>query len=333
LLLGGILAISLLAIFFHGIEFDALAATLAAAAPAPLVGVVVVTLVVYAVRSWRWGDLLQPLATVPQRDLFSATMIGFAAGLIIPRSGELVRPWLISRQYPVAMSAAFATIVLERLVDLVSVLALFAVYLFVLPRPAAELGDQWTQLLEVAGGTGAIAAVALFALLWAFHVNAARTVEVVDRAAARGPAWLAQRIGRMLHRFASGLAVLSAPARHLLKIGMKSALLWLLVALSFHLVHAAFGIDLPFHATFLLIAFLVVGESIPTPGLVGGFHAFYLLALAEVYGIDRNTAAAASIAAHALTNVPVLIVGGVILARQGLRLRRMVDAASDDRAG
>ena len=65
-------------------------------------------------------------------------MVGFASGLLIPRAGELLRPWLISRRYPIPTSAGFATIILERLVDLITVLALFALYLFVLPRPAAQ---------------------------------------------------------------------------------------------------------------------------------------------------------------------------------------------------
>ena len=47
-----------------------------------------------------------------------------------------------------------------------------------------------------------------------------------------------------------------------------------------------------------------MGVAIPTPGMVGGFHAFYLIALNEVFGIDKTTAAAAGIAAHALTNLP-----------------------------
>ena len=45
---------------------------------------------------------------------------------------------------------------------------------------------------------------------------------------------------------------------------------------------------LPFHATFLIIAFLTVGVAIPTPGMVGGFHAFFILALAEVFGVSTE---------------------------------------------
>ncbi len=50
----------------------------------------------------------------------------------------------------------------------------------------------------------------------------------------------------------------------------------------------AFGIDLPFHTTFLIVAFLTVGVAIPTPGMVGGFHAFYLIALTEAFGVDEG---------------------------------------------
>ena len=112
---------------------------------------------------------------------------------------------------------------------------------------------------------------------------------------------------------------------------MESLVVWLLIALGFHLNHQAFGIDLPFHATFLLIAFLVVGVAIPTPGMVGGFHAFYLIALSQVFAVDRTTAAAAGIAAHALTNLPILVFGLALLGREGLSLGRLATVTREER--
>ena len=79
-----------------------------------------------------------------------------------------------------------------------------------------------------------------------------------------------------------------------------------------------------------LIAFLVVGVAIPTPGMVGGFHAFYLLALSEVFGVPRATAAAAAVAAHALSNLPVLVLGLVLLGREGLSLGKVVGVTQDE---
>jgi hypothetical protein len=256
-------------------------------------------------------------------------MVGFASGLLVPRAGELLRPWLVSRRYPIPTSAGFATIILERLVDLITVLALFALYLFVLPAPAAQVEGRITELLKLGGAASGAVALGVLAFLLALHAHADRVVGFAERLLARGPRWLAEPLGRMLHAFSEGLAVLRAPIPHLAKIGLQSLAVWLLIALGFHLNHLAFRIDLPFHATFLLIAFLVVGVAIPTPGMVGGFHAFYLIALSEVYGVDRATAAAAGIAAHALTNLPILVFGLALLGREGLSLGRVAEVTQD----
>jgi glycosyltransferase 2 family protein len=330
ILLGILLAAVLLALFFRGIDWSALGRALSAARPVPLLGVVLVTVGIYAVRAWRWGDLLAPLGRVGYADLFSATMVGFASGLLVPRAGELLRPWLVSRRHAIPTSAGFATIILERLIDLVTVLFLFALYLFVLPRPATQVEGRLMDLLKLGGAATGLAALGVLAFLLALHSHADRVVGAFEKLLARAPRWLAEPLGRILHAFSAGLAVLRAPAPHLAKIGVQSLAIWLLIALGFQLNHLAFRIDLPFHATFLLIAFLVVGVAIPTPGMVGGFHAFYLLALSEVYGIDRATAAAAGIAAHALTNLPILVFGLALLGREGLSLGRVAEVTRDE---
>lgn len=323
-LLGGLAAAALLAVFFRGVDWYALVEALGAGRPLPLAGLVLVTTAAYAVRAWRWGDILAPLGRVRNSDLLSATVVGYAASLVVPRSGELLRPWLISRRHPIRTSAGFATIIVERLVDVATVLVLLALCVFVLPVPASQIEGTPMELLKLGAATAAIAAVGVLAFLLALHSNAERMVSGLERLLAHTPRWLAEPLARLLRTFSAGLASLRAPYPHLAKIGLQSLAVWLLTALGFHLNHIAFGIDLPFHATFVLIAFLTVGEAIPTPGLVGGFHAFYLLALGGVYGIDSTTAVAAAITAHVLTNLPVLAAGFVLLDREGLSLGRAI---------
>lgn len=329
LLGGALLALVLLAFFFRGVDWAALGRALRDARMLPLAGLVLVTTLVYAARAWRWGALLRPLGRVGLGDLFSATMVGFASGLLIPRAAELVRPWLVSRRHAIPTSAGFATIILERLIDLITVLALFAVYLFVLPTPAAQAENQLMDLVKLGGAVTGAVALGVLVFLLALHANAERVLGLVERILARFPSFIAEPCGRMLRAFSSGLAVLRAPLSQLGLIGVQSLVVWLLIALGFHLNHAAFGIALPFHATFLLIAFLVVGVAIPTPGMVGGFHAFYLLALSEVFGVERSTAAAAAVAAHALSNLPVLVFGMLLLGREGLSLGRVAEATRE----
>ena len=323
LVAGGILALGLLLLFFRGVDWMALRAAFRSADPLFLTGVVAATLVTYAARAWRWGYLLAPLARVPFMRLFSVTLVGFMSGLLVPRAGEVVRPYLIARHHGLKTSAAFASIILERLVDLIAVLGLFFLYLYVLPHPAAQTRGPLLGALRLGGALAAAAAGAVLALLFAFHVQAERAMALVDRLLSPLPARLSRPASRGLRSFASGLAVLQASPAHLLAILGQSLVVWLAIAASFYCCNRAFGVDLPFHSTFLLIAFLTVGVAVPTPGNVGGFHEAYLLAMTQAFGVPRDIAAAAGITGHALGNLPVLVLGLVFLGREGLTVGKV----------
>jgi uncharacterized membrane protein YbhN (UPF0104 family) len=127
--------------------------------------------------------------------------------------------------------------------------------------------------------------------------------------------------------------VLKAPLPDLAMIGLQSLVVWLAIAGGFYFNNLAFGVDLPFHSTFLLIAFLTVGVAIPTPGMVGGFHEFYRLAMVEVYGVENGTAVAAGIIAHALANLPVLVFGLLFLGGEGLSMGRVAEMTASSGSG
>jgi hypothetical protein len=123
--------------------------------------------------------------------------------------------------------------------------------------------------------------------------------------------------------FISGLEVFgSSPAQWGRLIG-ESLFLWVSIGVIIHLNSVAFGFEIPFQTAFLIIAFLTVGVAIPTPGMVGGFHASYTLALTAIYGVDQGSAVAAGLVLHALQNLPVLVLGIAFLGREGLSFGAM----------
>ena len=320
-----LLALGLLLLFFRGVDWNAMGRALRAADPVFLCGVVAVTLATYAARAWRWGFLLAPMARVPFAPLFSATVIGFMSGMLIPRAGEVVRPYLVARNYPVPTSSGFASIVLERLVDLITVLLLFALYLYVLPMPAAQTRGHLLDVLKVAGAAAGAGAILILGVLLAWHNHADRALRVADWLLRPFPARFAAAVSKAVRAFGEGLAVLKASPAHLAAILAQSLVVWLLLAVSIYWNNRAFGLELPFHTAFLILAFLTVGVSIPTPGTVGGFHAFYRAALTEAYGVDNDVAAAAGIASHALGNLPVLLLGLAFLGREGLTVGKVAN--------
>jgi uncharacterized protein (TIRG00374 family) len=326
---GALFGAVLLAVFFRGVEWRSLVAAFRSAHPGYLLAVVAITVVTYLGRAWRWGYLLAPLARVPLGELFASTVVGFMTGLVIPRAGEVVRPYLIARRRDIPTSAAFASIILERLVDLLTVLLLLGLYLFVLPAPAAQRPGGLVDVLKAGAGLVALASCGVGLVLWAFHRHADRASAIVDRLLAPLPARIGAALSRAFRAFGSGLGVFGSSPGHLLAIFGQSVVVWLTIALGIHCNNRAFGLELPFHASFLIVAFLTVGVAVPTPGMVGGFHESYLLALTQVFGVERGRAAAVGIACHALTNLPVLLGGAYFLGRFGLTLGGVVRITSD----
>lgn len=330
LALGGVLALGLLYFVLKDLQLRALLNALRSANPFYLALVVVATLLTYAARAWRWGALLSPLARVPFLDLFSATWVGFMSGLVIPRAGEIVRPYLVARRHGVDTSSAFASIIIERLIDLITVVALFALYLYVLPVPRSQTQGAVVGLLKAGAAGAAALSAGVLVVLILIHAKAEKVLGFAERLMAWLPRRLAAPMALAMRSFSQGLAVLRAPASHLLMIMGQSLVVWLSIAATVHFNNRAFGLDLPYHGAFLIIGFLTVGVAIPTPGMVGGFHAAYLVALVQVYGVDKETAAAAGITAHALSNLPVLILGLAFLGREGLTVRKMAEVADQE---
>jgi uncharacterized protein (TIRG00374 family) len=329
LLAGGLLAAALLFFFFRGVRWEELGAAFRDARPVYLAGVLLATLLTYTLRAWRWGYLLAPVTHVSFGRLVSATYVGFMTGLLVPRAGEVVRPYLIARRKRVKLSAAFASIILERLFDLITVLVLFGLYLYVLPLPAAQRRGPLLGALKVGGALAGLGAVAVLLVLLAFNVHAERVMALLDRLLFRLPDRLARPVSQALRSFGEGLVVLRAPLPHLLAIIGQSVLVWAAIALGIHWNSRAFGVELPFHATFLIMGFLTVGVAVPTPGMVGGFHEAFLLALTEAFGVEKGTAAAAGITLHALNSLPVLILGLALIGREGLTLGKVAEMTEE----
>ncbi|MBP9945623.1 MAG: flippase-like domain-containing protein [Vicinamibacteria bacterium] len=323
LTLGILLAVLLLWLATRGVNSAELLSAMTHAKPVPLVLVVLLTVLMYVIRAMRWRLLFPALQKAPILDLFGITNIGFMAGLFIPRAGEVLRPYLASRRYGVGVSAGLASILLERLIDLITVLSLLALYMFVLPRPAAERSDALMTTLRAGAGLAFAVAIAGMAFLAALRVEGGPARRLLDWSLGLLPVKIGIQIRGLVSSFISGLDVFGSSPAQWARLIAESFALWVLIGGIIHLNSIAFGFEIPFHTSFLIIAFLTVGVAIPTPGMVGGFHASYTLALTAIYGMDQGQAVAAGAMLHALQNLPVLVLGIAFLGREGLSFGSM----------
>lgn len=309
-----LLTVLLLWWFFKDLEAAELMRAFAAANPWLLAASALVTLQTYVVRTWRWQTLLAPLGAVRFGAAFRTTVIGFTATFLLPaRVGEVLRPYLLAREAGLNASATFATIIVERALDLTAVLLLFA---GALPLLGIDVGTE----TRLAGASAAVAALAALGVLFACAGHPERFGRLVDGLTGWLPARVAAAIGRFARRFAEGLAVMRDPAA-LARTLAWSLVLWVSICLGIWLVTVAFDLTMPFVGAFLVVMYLVVGVAVPTPGGAGGFHVAYQFAVMTYFGAGADAAAAAAIVLHLVTIVPVVVLGFVFMGRAGLTLR------------
>ena len=142
---GIIIGIVLLVFSFYGMDFQSVVDGLKSIRTVYLLPIIVIALAVQSLRSYRWGVLLRPLGTIDQLTLFSVTSVGFFAIAAFPaRIGELARPYLISNRSGIPMASALATVVVERIIDTLAILAflILAGFCFLIYRRNHSYADQ-----------------------------------------------------------------------------------------------------------------------------------------------------------------------------------------------
>ena len=318
-----ILTVLLLAFFLRNANLQQVWAEMRRARLDLLVLATTITAATYPIRALRWWYLLLPIGRVRLLTAFRTTVIGFAANFFLPlRAGEFVRPYLLARREGISATATFATIVLERLLDAATVLLLLGTCLLLFDPRIATVDPGMFAAVKFFGALSAAGAlVALFSMF-----SLAGHPEKLGRAALRVervlPARAAPIVSGVVQRFAEGLAVMRQPRRLLVAVAL-SLPLWLSIALGIWLVSRAFHIDLPYTGSFLLMALVVIGVAAPTPGAIGGFHAAYQVGAIAFYDVPNDTAVGAAVVLHAVSWVPVTVLGIVFMAREGLNLSRM----------
>ncbi len=275
-----------------------------------------------ALRAWRWGVMVNPLKRCSFRGLYAATMIGFMASNILPaRLGELARPLSLGKIEDVSRSAAMATTLVERVFDLLTLLALFTVIILFKEFPASVAEDL--RHLEAAGWAFlAVTLVAVFVLTM-LKLRTDFTLRILNKPLKIFPPRIQEVGSDILAKFASGLQVLSDP-KSVAIISAQSALLWVIMALSNYFIFLAFDMSyLPIDASFVVLAVVSVGIMLPNaPGFIGPYQYLTVLSL-SLYNVPADNAAACSIVMWATQYFTITLAGLYHLKKEHLSLREV----------
>lgn len=257
---------------------------------APLRGWVVAAYVaslvlVHVLRAVRWRHLLRPVGRVPTRSVLAVSWIAFAAILLAPlRSGEVVRPYLVTRRGTVRIWEAAGTIAAERVVDGL----VMATILFVALRLASPIDPLPERAFGLPVGAvpgAAHAALALFAaafaamaaFFWRRELARRATRAVLGLVSTR----LAESVAGAVERVAEGLRFLPSP-RHLVPFLLETLGYWAANAGGLALVAWGAGLEgIGFAEACVVMGCIGLGVLVPAgPGFFGAFQLSAFLSLA-----------------------------------------------------
>jgi uncharacterized protein (TIRG00374 family) len=271
-----------------------------------------------ALRAVRWWALFDAARRPPLRAVARALVVGYFFNAILPaRAGKAARVISLQARTRTPRAQAIATVVAERVFDLLALLLILsAAYPWLPPI-------SWLRAAAILGVV-AIAGVAVLVLVLVRYDERAIhwLLSPLRRVRRDG---FPERVETAAINAGRGLVAISDP-----RVALRSMLLtiasWVVLSLSYWILMTAFALDLPFVSALLVTVTINIGLVLPSsPAALGVFEAATVIAL-KTFDIPQAEALSYAIVLHLLNLVPFLVAGGALLGPGALRRRRRDDA-------
>jgi uncharacterized protein (TIRG00374 family) len=270
------------------------------------------------IRGARWG-LLLPAYNIPTLTLFRALVVGFTVNNLLPlRMGEIARAYLLARWRGVAYGATIASLVMERVLDGLSLAILLLLALLFVPSAPGYL-----VVAGVIAGAGFLAGTVVLGLAsWR-----ASSVTWLARTLTRPlPPRIQHLALRLAESFAHSLALVRG-ARRLLALLALSLLAWCAELGVFYVLLFGFPIRGSYPLALLVGASANFATLLPSsPGYVGTFDNALVKVLSDSAGISPGLALAYAVVVHATLFLPVVVLGTLVLWRSHVSFDQVTHA-------
>jgi glycosyltransferase 2 family protein len=302
------LAISAVALFFtlRGIHFDEFSATLSRAQIIWLVPSCLMLLITLFLRTWRWSWLM---GKTPFWTTFHALNIGYLLNSTLPfRLGEIGRAYVIGERTTVSMTRALSTVVVERMLDLSTIVLMFAAFTQFLPIPPEF------STAALTGGLVVVSLVAVFATaIW----QSTRVEAWLEAITLRIPQLHAGAFVLRFRDLVDGFAIIRSPVSLAFSL-LLTAGVWvasLLVAFFTMMAFKTARLD----EVGLAVVLSNLGGALPSaPGGLGVVQFFAKQSLVIPFQVPVDIAVAFAFVWSLYQQLALIILGLIGLVRMGL---------------
>ncbi len=279
----------------------------------------------HIVRAMRWKVLLRPAAPDARvSTAFTTVMIGYAVNTIVPRLGEVVRPWIFAQRESLTLSLAMSSVLVERVIDVITLLLSIAAVVVFAPDVVQSVLPGVT--FETIGLRLGVPAIGLLLLLIVVVFTNAGTV-IVRATVGRFSKTLAVRLERVLTSVHDGMRAVREPNLYV-SLVVLSILVWVLYIIPIWITAqsmpfaSAHLLSLP-GATALLLVISVGVTIAPTPGAFGVYQTFAQAGLMAFTAASASEGLAFAMIAWMVNYGISFIVGGtcwMVESRHGITL-------------
>lgn len=264
-------------------------------------------------KFWRWRALLVAIEqSIRAWPIFSSMSLGILMDLILPgKVGELLRAHLVGSKTDLSRSKIFGTIVLERLFDLSTVIAISAIAIPFFGLKNNLLAESLVLSGFILGGLISFLALFLFAR--------SRLYSLIHYFL---PEKISEKVVPLLENLSQGVLSVSHWRQSLLALA-GTILMWSSYIVGFMLLLFAvpFEPPAPYYTAFVLLLLTAIGVALPTvPGGMGIYEyaAFLALSITMPVAVEPMHAEIAvfAILFHLVQIGPELIIGFYCLQRE-----------------
>lgn len=253
-------------------------------------------------RGWRWQMSLNPIGEYPRASTsINSIFLSYAVSLVVPRIGEFARCGVLKRYDGVSFIKALGTVVTERIIDSLLVLAITLLTLFfqlrVFDRFFSRTGTNIEIMFDRFSTTGyvvtAVCAVAVLILLWYLL----RRFSIYNKVKCT--------ISGLMQGVFSLRGVKNMPLYVLFTLGI-----WVSYFLHYYLTFFCFEATSGLGMACALVTFIVgsIAVIVPTPNGAGPWH-FAVKTMLILYGVGETDALYFVLIVHSVQTLLVILLG------------------------
>lgn len=266
-------------------------------------------------KAIRWKILIGTSGQrLPFSKILAVLLVGQMLNTLFPlRVGDVSRAYVVGGMGP-GRVFVLGTIVLEKMLDMISYALLFSMALILIPLPAWMSDSVFTVSLIAAG-----LCIGIILLVrnqrWVLHI--------LERIVGWLPAHMREQTTTRLHSALSSLDILRSRT-DLVWLIVWSAVVWGTAILNNYLTLLALHIVLPTPviASLIVVIILQIGISLPSaPGTIGVFQYGCIVALG-LFGVGETTGFSYGIVLHAIVMLPTTLIGVLLFWTMGMAAKK-----------